>query len=395
MKHVHDSSMKHTQDNHLKHISYSIDENIQKLSDKNLLTQTDLLACEHRKNSVLLLRHLREIEVRRLFVDLGFSSMHKYCLQQLKFSEGETQRRLTSARLLAELPEIENKIEAGQVNVTNLSKIQSFLRAEKAASHAFTKSQKLELIDNLQNKSTREVERELISLSHQPALLAEKFQGAKASALLSNASVLLNNASSLLSEEFLKFETYLSKEHQELLTEFKNLYAHELIDSGNGFILMFLLEKAVQHKKKKLGLVPEAKSTNKKEFSKTGTVSRVRAENASANKIKNDTTNAPAASASKVKLPTANNAAPLPSAPKVKKTPYRSYIRVHIVKHIWQRARACCEHVDPQSGKRCDSKFALELDHIQPLALGGTEEVQNLRLLCRAHNSRRAIKTFG
>jgi len=357
--------MKHVRDSSMKHISYSIDENIQKLSDKNLLTQTDLLAYEHRKNSVLLLRHLREIEVRRLFVDLGFSSMHKYCLQQLKFSEGETQRRLTSARLLAELPEIETKIESGQVNVTNLSKIQSFLRTEKAASQAFTKSQKLELIDNLQDKSTREVEKELVSLSHQPALLAEKFQGA-------NASALLSTASSLFSEEFQKFETYLSKEHQALLAEFKNLYAHELTDSGNGSVLAFLLKKAVQHKKKKLGLVPEAKSTNKKQTSKTDSASKARVERA-----------------------LANNAAPLPSAPEVKRTPYRSYTRVHVKKYIWRRARACCEYVDPQSGKRCDSKFALELDHIQPLALGGTEEVQNLQLLCRSHNSRRAVKTFG
>jgi len=323
----------------MKHVSYSLDENTKKLSDKSLLAQTDLLAYEHRKNSVLLLRHLREIEVRRLFVDLGFSSMHKYCLQKLKFSEGETQRRLTSARLLAELPEIESKIETGQVNVTNLSKIQSFLRTEKAAAHPLTKEQKLELIEQLQDKSTRMVEKELVGLSHQPALLAEKFQGAK-------ASILLGKDSGLLAEEFQKFETLLSKEHQELLTEFKNLYVHELTDSGNGSVLTFLLQKAVQHKKKKLGLLQKI------------------------------------------------NTAPPPSAPEVKRTPYRKYIRADIKKHIWRRAHGCCEYQDSRTKQRCHSKFALELDHIQPLALGGSDELQNLQLLCRAHNSRRAVKTF-
>jgi len=349
----------------MKHVHYSLDENIKKLSDKSLLTQTDLLAYEHRKNSVLLLRHLREIEVRRLFVDLGFSSMHKYCIQQLKFSEGETQRRLTSARLLAELPEIESKIETGKVNVTNLSKIQSFLRTEKAASHPLTKEQKLELIEDLQNKSTRMVEKELVGLSHQPALLAEKFQGPK-------ASILLGKDSGLLGEEFQKFEAYLSKEHQELLSEFKNLYAHELADSGNGSALIFLLEKAVQHKKKKLGLLQKTKSSNKKESSQVETDI--------------NSANTPADLAS--------HAAPPPSAPEVKRTPYRKYIRAEIKKQIWRRAQACCEHVDGQSKKRCGSKVALELDHIQPLALGGSDGFQNLRLLCRAHNSRRAVKTF-
>jgi HNH endonuclease len=339
----------------MKHISYQINENIQKLSDKDLLTQTDLLAHEHRKNSVLLLRHLREVEVRKLFVDFGFTSMHKYCLKQLRFSEGETQRRLTSARLLTELPEIERKIETGTLNVTNLSKIQSFLRAEKAASHPLTKEQKLELITELEDKSAREVEKELVSLSHQPALLAEKFQGA--------------NALALLGSEYQKFETTLSKEHQELLAEFKDLYAHELKDSGNGSVLVFLLQKAVQHKKKKLGLLERTSKADKKV--------EVEVESKAKPEVKKD-----------------SNAAPLPSAQKVKQTPQRKYIAAHIKKYLWRRAQACCEYRDLKSQRRCDSKLALEIDHVRPLALGGSDKISNLQLLCRTHNSRRAVKTF-
>ncbi|MBS1970710.1 MAG: HNH endonuclease [Bdellovibrionales bacterium] len=354
----------------MKHVSYQIDENIKKLSDKNLLEQTDLLACEHRKNSVLLLRHLREVEVRRLFVDLGFASMHKYCIHKLKFSEGETQRRLTSARLLTELPEIEGKIETGALNVTNLSKIQSFLRTEKAASHPLTKEQKLEMILELTDKSTRDVEKKLVGRSHQPALLAEKFQGAK--------------ASSLLGEEFQKFEATLSKEHQKLLAEFRNLYAHELKDSGNGSVLVFLLEKAVQFKKKKLGLV---KTVNAKELKNTNAVPRINS--------KADIATGVEKGSSKVLNDPPSHAAPLPSAPKVNRTPYRKYIGARVKKQIWQRAQASCEYRDRENGQRCGSKHALEIDHIKPLALGGTDELQNLRLLCRAHNARRAVKTFA
>lgn len=342
----------------MKHINYQIDENIKKLSDKNLLAQTDLLALEHRKNSVLLLRHLREIEVRRLFVDLGFTSMHKYCIQSLKFSEGETQRRLTSAGLLTELPEIEEKIEAGHLNVTNLSKIQSFIKQEKAASYNLSKGEKLELITEMQNKSTREVEKELVIMSHQPALLAERFQGSNASNLLKTSMLSIDADQD---EEFLKFETHLSKEHQDLLAEFKNLYAHELKGHNNGDVLVFLLEKAVQYKKKQFGLADKAKSLPKK----------VKPANKS------------------------TNAAPPPLAPKVKRTPYRKYISVYTKRKIWQRAQACCEYHDHKTQKRCTSKFALELDHVQSLALGGSDEIQNLRLLCWVHNSRRAVKTFS
>jgi len=326
----------------MKHISYSINENIKKLSDHVLLAQTELLAREHRRNAILLLRHLREVEVRRLFIELGFTSMHKYCIQRLKFSEGEAQRRLSAARLLTDLPEIEEKIESGEMNITNMSKIQSFLRTEKSAYRPFNKDEKLELIEELQDKSTRQVERELMGLSHQPTLLAEKFQGAKASVLLD--------------KQFQKFETHLSEEHQGLLEEFKNFYAHELTEFTDGAVLVFLLQKAVQSKKKKLGLTEKRPP---------------------------------------IKVADSKNAAPLPSAPEVNVKPYRKYMSVSTKKYIWQRAQACCEYLDPKSHQRCSSKFALEPDHIQPLALGGSDELSNLRLLCRAHNSRRAVGTFG
>ena len=106
---------------------------VKKMSDPQLLAHTDKLVSEERRITLEVLQHLREIEVRRLFVDLGFDSMYKYCIQRLKYSEGEAQRRLSAARLLRELPEIESQIKNGDLNMTNLSAVQSFIRAEKMA----------------------------------------------------------------------------------------------------------------------------------------------------------------------------------------------------------------------------------------------------------------------
>ena len=75
--------------------------------------------------------------------------------------------------------------------------------------------------------------------------------------------------------------------------------------------------------------------------------------------------------------------------------PRRKPLPASVRKIIWQKAKACCEYTDIKRGIRCQSRFALEPDHIIPLALGGTDDVNNLQLLCRAHNSRRAIQTFG
>lgn len=317
---------------------------IKKLTDRELLANTDKLVRDERRITLEVLQHLREVEVRRLYIDLEFDSMYKYCIQRLKYSEGEAQRRLTAARLLRELPEIESQIQSGDLNITNLSAVQSFVRAEKMANKPLTREAKLELISAVENKSTREVKQELIQQSHQPALLAEKF----------------HMPSTSMSVPAVKFETYLTDENQELLQEFRNLYAHDLDDHSNQTVLMFLLNKAVQHKKKKLGLIEKAPRKS----------------------------NAPLPSAADAKDDLKNEN-------KVKIEKRRRTIPITLQRHIWKRADACCEHIDTKSKNRCTSKFALQTDHIISVALGGSNDPENLRLLCRSHNSRRAIKTFG
>jgi hypothetical protein len=46
-------------------------------------------------------------------------------------------------------------------------------------------------------------------------------------------------------------------------------------------------------------------------------------------------------------------------------------------------------------GTRCNATRNLQIDHVQPFALGGSNEPQNLRVLCAAHNRRAAEHVFG
>jgi 5-methylcytosine-specific restriction endonuclease McrA len=46
-------------------------------------------------------------------------------------------------------------------------------------------------------------------------------------------------------------------------------------------------------------------------------------------------------------------------------------------------------------GKRCDSPWDLEIDHIIPYAKGGGNSPDNLRLLCARHNRLAAEWEFG
>ena len=62
------------------------------------------------------------------------------------------------------------------------------------------------------------------------------------------------------------------------------------------------------------------------------------------------------------------------------------YIPSVVRHHVWMRDQGQCTYVCPKTNRRCSSNHLLQIDHIKPFSLGGTNEVNNLRLLCVNHN---------
>jgi hypothetical protein len=54
-----------------------------------------------------------------------------------------------------------------------------------------------------------------------------------------------------------------------------------------------------------------------------------------------------------------------------------------------------CEYRDEQTGRVCGAQEHLEVDHVIPVALGGSDEPENLRCLCRTHNQLAAQEKLG
>ncbi len=70
------------------------------------------------------------------------------------------------------------------------------------------------------------------------------------------------------------------------------------------------------------------------------------------------------------------------------------YISAQVRDEIFLRDGFQCTFV-AENGTRCGCKVGLQHDHIQPFALGGTHDVQNLRIRCAAHNRLEAERVFG
>ena len=60
-----------------------------------------------------------------------------------------------------------------------------------------------------------------------------------------------------------------------------------------------------------------------------------------------------------------------------------------VKRQVWQRDGGRCSYLDRQTGRRCNSRHMIEMDHILPYALGGGADPENLRLVCRAHHRHR------
>ena len=99
------------------------------------------------------LKYLREVDRRKLYLERGHSSLFAYCTGKLGYSEPEAMIRIQAMRLTRAVPEAVKKIEAGSLSLSVAAKIQSAVKEapEKAK----------ELVKELSGASKREAEKRL------------------------------------------------------------------------------------------------------------------------------------------------------------------------------------------------------------------------------------------
>ena len=63
-------------------------------------------------------------------------------------------------------------------------------------------------------------------------------------------------------------------------------------------------------------------------------------------------------------------------------------------RQVWERDGGRCAWTGPD-GRRCGSRWKLEVDHVRPPSRGGTSALDNLRLTCQQHNLLHAEEVYG
>jgi 5-methylcytosine-specific restriction endonuclease McrA len=75
-------------------------------------------------------------------------------------------------------------------------------------------------------------------------------------------------------------------------------------------------------------------------------------------------------------------------------TPKSRAVPLNTRRAVLQRDNYQCTYC-AADGTQCRERVGLEIDHITPFSFGGSHEMENLRVVCKAHNGLYAEQVFG
>lgn len=301
--------------------------NLSHLKNEELLNETIALSEKVRQLTTKLLHYLKEIESRRIYAELGYSSLFDFAMRHLKFSSGEAHLRISAMRATKDIPEVAKKIESGELSLSVVAQTQSFIKQQNIQDI----DQKKELFRLIEGQTTREAERTLA------ALLPE---GERKKSRLEERRLL---------DQVFDHETQALLE--QLIARFSNqkpkISYNELVKE----IAKIALDQTDPTKPKRYRF---KRTQNGASTPRTRTLFQ---------------------------------------APKVR--PKRKSVSAKVKRLVWARDEGQCTYKDPKTNLQCQTKHFLEIDHIRPIAIGGTNCLENLRLLCRTHNQLMASRNLG
>ena len=332
------------------------------MTDACLEARLQRLAWVERKALVALLVHLGEFDSRRLYADRGQPSLFAYCLNILGYSEQGAYKRIQAARAAREHPVLLERLASGGIHLAAVVVLAPHLKPENA----------LGLLDAARGKSIRELERVAAGLSPRadaadslrtlprPAMPVLPPTAALAAALPSSEPPVLAGPPLIAAQSPPAAAPSSPKDLLDAL-------------SAERFLFRFTAGKNLREKYHRARDLLRLRTTS-------GTMEAVFERSLQALLERLDPLRPRRRRQGKTRSGSGSATRAIPAA---------------LRDALWARDAGRCTFLSPE-GARCPETRWLEIDHIIPYALGGrSDDMGNLRLLCRAHNLLLARRVFG
>jgi hypothetical protein len=336
----------------------SLERPLESLSDDDLLRGLALLLRQSRRVEADLVAHIGEVEARNLYAREASPSMFVYCTQVLHLSEAEAYLRINVARAARQHPVLLAMLADGRLHLTGIAKL---------APHLTRENRDL-LLSRAVHKTKRQIEETLaewVPRPDVPTVLRKlpdrsiRLERAELPTVVLGLDGVPASASPHRSDEVprpvpavpalvqplsparYKVQFTAGAGLYDKLERLRALLLHEVPDGD----LASIIEKAVTEKLERL----EARR-----FARTSS----------------------------------------PRNEPVRTHPSSGHIPAAVRRAVHRRDGSRCCFVDAQ-GRRCPERHRLEFHHRRPFGLGGGPDVDNICLLCRAHNRLIAELDYG
>jgi len=309
------------------------------LSDSELLQKTERSIKRQKEATLELLEDLLEVDQRRLYTTLSFSSLWEYLHRGFHYSEMQSSELVNAVRLMRAHPAVKEQIKQEELSITTASQIQRFVNQEKKVGHVISSEQTAEILESCKGLSKREVEKTLIGFSSESgwALSRERVK--------------------TVDQNHTELKFLVTEETLQVLSQVKDLLGNEALSQIFDQSLRVYLEV----EKKKRGRTERDGKTVKTAAKEKET---------------------------KTEKETSSQESTLP----VKSEPMSRFISIEVKRAVAKRSSGQCEFVNPTTQVRCRSRFRLQFDHYPiPFCKGGKNTVEGLRHLCQSHNLRHAM----
>lgn len=327
-----------------------------KLTDTELISSLKALVKAERSRSVDILKHLNEMDRRKVAENSGFPSLFDYCVRELRYVNGTAARLIHAARAAKKYEVLYKTMGRGLLSVTTVSMLAPHL----------TWANHRRLVRAAAGKSAREVEALVSSLNPVAAAPAERIR---------ILTVAAPPAPAATTEELFPAPSVASAPAASAPKEAAGpspapppppapvRRAYFSFTADEAFLRDFERAKELSRHKWPAGKQEEVFAGALKVLLDKIDPDKRRRRRERARRL--------AAGARSRRISQA------------------------VKDEVWDRDGGRCVYPGPGGGV-CGARAGLEFDHVRPWALGGgSGDAGNIRLLCRAHNDLEARKAFG